>query len=450
VRAIDAFAFTPLGERTFKGFSRPLPVFAAGEALDRAGARSRSGVAVLLVAAAIVASGPTPARAQDEPGLPTLSGLGLGWRSASGTFQLDLSGRLDLEGYFPGERPQWLIPETDPFPAGRLRLFTDVFAGDHVYGMVELRADRGEAPADAGVEVRLEQAFVRVALPLPGRFHVQAGKFALPVGSYPERHHTPDDPLIRPPIMYDHRTIVATAAVPAATAGFLNWKNEPPRRPVGAPIIWNVPYPWGAMLGAGAGRFDARVAWISIAPSSGPDTWGLDTDRFERGTFTAAATLVLTPELRVAGYFARGPFIESAPAGTLPAGSSVDEFDQRLIGGEAVFARGPVAARAELFVNRWDVPNVNGAVDDLSYSIESKVKLTAGLFAAARFGEIRFNDVDAGTASGPWDYDIRRFQLGAGYRLLRNTEIRAEYLLSRSDGDDPSDDLFSLQWWWEF
>ena len=45
---------------------------------------------------------------------------------------------------------------------------------------------------------------------------------------------------------------------------------------------------------------------------------------------------------------------------------------------------------------------------------------------------------------------MRRIQIGAGYRLLRNTELRAEYLVSRTDGADPRDNLLSLQWWWEF
>jgi hypothetical protein len=382
--------------------------------------------------------------------LPTLADLGIGWRSSDGGFQLDLSGRLDVAGYFPQDRPQWVIPATDAFVAGRLRLFADLFVGEALYGLLEIRSDRGEAPDDGPFEVRVEQAFARLALPLPVGLQLQAGKFASPIGGYSARQHTAEDPLIRPPVMYDWHTIVNPAAAPGATAGFLDWKDDPVRRPAGTPIVWGVPYPWGALLAGAAGPLDFRFGLTSAAPSSRPDMWDFNGDRFGRPSFVAAAGWRVVPELRVQAYFSRGSYLDELRQGALPAGAELEDFFQELWGAELVFARGPAAVRAEAFANRWNVPNVGDDVRDRSYSIEAKAKLAAGLFAAARYGAIHFNDLDAAGVREPWDHDVRRIQLGGGYRLLRNTELRLEYLISRTDGVDPRDDLFSLQWWWEF
>lgn len=474
-RTLDAFTFQALGARSFRGFSRPIEVYAVIGASDARGAENPHagtdtegvapslskaaavehseppGAAVrpLLIALLLVGSAAVATPAQ-EPGLPTLSGLGLQYLSPSGRFQVDLSGRLDLEGYFPQEQPAWLVRATDPFLAGRLRLFTDVFLGDALYGLLEIRSDRGEAPDDAPVEVRVEQAFVRWTLPLLRRLQLQLGKFASPVGGYPARHHSPDDPLIRPPLPYDHHTVIDTRAVPAAAAGFLDWKDDPVRRPAGTPLIWGVPYPWGALLAGQFGRFDARAGITSAAPSGPPAMWKLDGDRLRHPSLVAAAGFAFRPELRVNAYYSQGPYLDEPALPVLPAGTDLDEFDQRMIGAEVIFQRGLTTLRAEAFVNRWDVPNITQDVRDVAYSVEGKIKLTPGLFAAARYGELRFNELSAASRTEDWDHDTRRFQLGGGYRLLRNSELRAEYLINRTSGDDPRDNLFSLQWWWAF
>lgn len=449
----DRIAVVPRGERKLKGFSNPLPVYAVEEdvvrtaAVPSTSADARAAGALVLALAALS----SPVVAQDRgPGLPTLAGLGLSYISASGTFQIDLSGRLDLEGYFPQDAPPWLIPSVDPFVAGRLRLFTDVFAGDHVYGMLELRADRGEAPADGDVEARLEQVFLRVIPSTRVNVAIQAGKFATPFGGYAERHHTQDDPLIRPPIAYDYRTLVSATVVPGATVGFLDWKNQARRRPLGAPQVWNVPYPWGAMLSAAVGNFVVRAAALSAAPSSAPDEWDLDSDRLEHPSLVAGAALQVVPELRMGIAYNRGPYIARIEEGPFPSGTELHDFDQEIWNAEAVFSRGRTTVRGEIFLDRWEVPNLAENPRDVSWYLETEYKATAGLTIAARWNEIRFNDLSAGTIEEPWDNDVRRLQLGAGYRILRNTGVKAEYMVSRSAGDDPRDNLLSVQWWWVF
>lgn len=401
---------------------------------------------------------PLAAAAQDG-GLPTLRDLGVEYISPTGLVQLGFSGRLDVEGYVPSAEPAWLIPETDGFVTGRARLFADLFVGASLYGTLELRADGGEAPRAGAAEARVEQAFLRwTASPLLG---VQAGKFASPFGSYPTRHHTDEDPLIRPPLPYEWRTMVSTLLVPANSGAFIAWKDEPEQfRPYGAPPVWGTPYQWGALvLGSWRGG-SWTVAVLNSAPSSEPEAWAWDPARFEHPSLVASLGWQLAPWLRATVYYDRGPYVEPDAMGPIPPGAALSDYDQILWGAEAVFQLGHTGVRAEAFHDRWEVPNVAEDPIDVSYSVEATRTLAPGLFVAARYGAIHFNHIpfrSAGyTGPGPegidaWDYDTRRVQVGGGYRLLRNVEARAEYMWNVSHGPaDPDDDLLSVQLWWQF
>jgi class 3 adenylate cyclase len=440
------------GDRMLKGMPAPVPVWEMEPAAPDQPVEERlRGSSMSLVTLAVSLMGAPAALHAQDPGLPTLADAGLSWISRSGTYQLDIGGQLDIEGYAPGRAPAWLIPEVDPFVGGRLRLFADAFAGDHLYAMLELRADRGEAPASGRIETRLEQVFLRVTPFGNEPVSLQAGKFALPFGGYAARHHTVEDPLVRPPLAYDYRTLVSPTVIPGALAGFLGWKDEAAtRRANGTPQVWSVPYPWGAMVSAGAGPLTTHVAIVSASPSSAPEQWSFDADRLRNPTFVAGAAWQIVPELRIAGALARGPWLGEITNGTLPAGAQPEDFAQQVWNAEVLFRRGRTTLRGEAFVDRWEVPNLADDPRDVSWYIEAVQGVTAGLDVAVRFNEIRFPAMSAPGVTGEWDHDVRRLQLGAAYRILRNTGVKLEAMLNRTAGDDPRDDLLSIQWWWAF
>src|SRR5690606_19504521 len=143
---------------------------------------------------------------------------------------------------------------------------------------------------------------------------------------------------------------------------------------------------------------------------------------------------------------------EPLTQGTLPAGAELADFTQELWGAEAVYQRGRVTLRGEAMADVWELPNLDERPRDLSYYLEGSVKLSAGLFAAARFGELCFSRL-AHSVRGEdaWYRAVRRVQLGLGCRVLRSLELRGEYMFSQTlDGADPRDDLVSVQVWWGF
>lgn len=382
---------------------------------------------------------------------PTLSDAGIEYLSSSGFLQVSLSGQLDLEAMRTGDAG-WAglvkhssrteVAPTDWIQctfchqgldyggrpgnvlAHRLRVFTDIFLGDHVYSLVEVRSDRGPAPANGGIKVRVEQAFLRVAS-ADGGVGVQVGRFASPFGSYALRHLTIADPFLRPPLPYEYRTVMARRTVPATWADLLSWQDWPTIfRPSGTPPVWDVPYQAGAMVFGRLGPLDLRVAAIGSAPSSDPTQWGFDLENFRRPSWVLGVRTKVSPSLEVGASYDKGPWMEPFFGDTLGTGSYRD-FDQEIVSADFAFARGPMVLRAEALLDLWEVPRIEQRLRDLSYSVELQWDLRPGLSAAGRVGMIDYRPFRP-TAGGPatdWDRDVYRLEGSLGYRMVRNVGV---------------------------
>ena len=433
---VDAMPQPP---RTLKGFSRPVVTYAV------------RGLRAAAITLALLLAVPSLSSAQVFD-LPTLAELGVHYVSPGGLVQLRPSVRIDFDFYAPQDEPAWHLGEHEPFASGRASLFLDLFVGRRVYALTELRVDRGQ-PARAGdLVAHVQQAFVRVT-PKPGvDFNIEAGKFISPFGNYPRRAHTPADPLIRPPLPYDYRTVISQDVVPGVGDAMFDWKNRPPFRAAGLPVVWAVPYPIGITAAAGHRRLRLVAGVVNTAVSAAPSDWdSLDFSSPAGLSFVGHVNYEVMPELRIGASYHRGPYMRPTVAdarGPL----SIPRQNQDLVGLEAAFTRGHVAIRGELLFDRWEVFRAAGDPQDVSYYAETRVVLAPGLFAAARYGAIHFLDLVRSTgAEDRWDYDVRRLQLGAGYRLGRTTELRAEYMINRTLGrTDPRDNLLSLQTTWVF
>ncbi len=210
---------------------------------------------------------------------PTLEELGVRYVSPDGLVQVKPSVRVEVDGFFPQDAPAWHLEDTSPFIAGRASLFVDLFVGRRLFASTELRVDRGQPARSGPIRGHVQQAFVRFT-PAPGtNFHVQGGKFVSPFGGYPGRAHTAADPFIRPPLAYDFRTVMQPVEVPAAPDGVFTWKDRPPFRAAGLPIVWAVPYPVGLTVTAGKGPISGTAGMTTTAPSAEPsdwNTWGTD------------------------------------------------------------------------------------------------------------------------------------------------------------------------------
>jgi hypothetical protein len=418
--------------------------------------------------------------------LPTLVGLGLEYVSRSGFFQATLSGRLDIEGVHFANAwtpPPAQVDECEAchasigrvlragdgtFQTHRLRLLADLFLGDHVYSLIEIRGDRGLESLRGATRGRLEQAFVRVSTS-SGSVGVQVGRFASPFGSFALRHLTSVDPFVGAPLVYDYRTVANRWRVPGDAQAFLSWQDQPHDVDFpGAPPVWEVPYQWGAMFLGRVGAVSLRAAAMNSAPSSNPNAWALKWSRFERPSWVVAARWSPTVSLELGASYDRGPWLEPPMSGTIlappgsPPGSAPPgwrDFDQELIAFDVAFARGATMLRAEAIVDRWEMPNVGDVPRDVGVNVEAQHDLAAGLFVGLRGGWLDFRPLDDGLGGASpypggrrdWDRDVVRWEGAMGYRLTRNAGVLLSgYRQVQRDADDGDTSFLGLRLWWEF
>jgi len=436
----------------------------------------------LTLAALIAVLLPTAASGQGGE-WPTLSGAGIEYLSRSGFLQVSISGQLDFEAIHVGlDRWAGLVggESADSIPADwvnacagchadslvvargkggeivahRLRVFTDIFLGDQIYALIELRSDRGHAPSRGSIKARVEQAYLRVSN-AASSMGLQAGRFASPFGSYGLRHLTSADPFLRPPLGYDYRTVMNRSHAPGNVSGFLTWKDWPELfRLTGLPPAWDVPYQWGAMAFGRIGSVDLRLAAVNSAPSSKPDAWGLSRERLEHPSWVGAARWKPTAALELGASYNRGPWLEEITAGVIqPVGGSTPsrwDFDQEMWSADVSYARGSNVLRGEVILDTWEVPNIDGPFREVAYHVEGQRDLSVAWSAAARVGYLDFRAVDGGAGpSGDWDRDVVRLEASLGYRIVRNGGV----LLSgywQDAGEGGATTFGGLRLWWAF
>jgi hypothetical protein len=367
--------------------------------------------------------------------------------SASGYWQFGVTGRMILEGFAPGPDGAGLITGGADFLSGRASLFTDLHIGSHLFATGEFRLDTGEAPQKGSVTGRVEQSYLRY-MPWSNRqLGLQYGKFVSPLGAYNQRHDTAADPFVRPPLMYDYRTMVSSRLVPRTNNGFIRWKHAPNIfRPVGAPVIWGNPYQVGALFFGGVRDLDFRFAVMNSAPSSEPSMWDHQIGRKTNPSYVAHLGYRIVPELYLGVGYGAGPYLDES-ATSVVGEDRFNEYKQKIWQVEFVFERGKTQIRGEAFHDTWGVPNVQDRPVDKSGYVEIKQKFLSGFYGAVRYGTIRYNKIRLSSGQEEvWDFSIWRAQAALGYRILRNLDVRAEYMWNRTSGlPDPQDDLLSLQ-----
>lgn len=356
-------------------------------------------------------------------------------RTPGGTARADLSGLLDVEGYYVDRRPPGLVFATGSGVVNpRLSLFLDAWVGRHVYGFVQARFDRGFDPGSPDPSARLDEYLLRYN-PLAGpAISVQAGKFATIVGNFVPRHHSWDNPFVTAPLPYENVTTVSDATVASGPGFFRVRRNLPDRKRLWVPIVWGPSYASGAAVFGHVGRFDYGAEVKNAALSARPAVWDATDRGWDQPTTSARVGWRPSAAWAFGTSFSSGPYLRSRTETDLPSGTSLDDFRQWLIGADASFARRHLELWAEFFAVRFEVPNV-GDADTAAWYIEGRYKLTPRLFAALRWNQQVFGDVE--TRSGvdrPWDRDGWRVDSALTWRVDRHVQGKVQYGYFRQVG----------------
>lgn len=353
--------------------------------------------------------------------------------SEDGNFEVQMSGSADLRTYYFAQRP---IGFVFPKPGGhtdyspRLTLNLDAFYGERLYGFVKFRWDDGLDPGYQNNATRVDEIFLRGTV-IINTLDLQIGKFATVFGNWAGRHGAWESPFISPPLPYDQATSVTDKTAPPNATAFANRANHPNNNQAWVPVIWGPVYTEGIAAFGSYRDFSLAISGTNQSVSSRPSSWDnrdLDTNPSFTGRLNWSPLAAWN--FGVSGMV--GPYLQESAKGTLPLGTSLNDFDQIVVGGDLSFSHGPWQVWAEFIYSRFDVPNVGNA-DVYSYYVEGKYKISPHFFTALRWGQQFYNKVDTPAGPEKWDNDVLRTEAAFGLRLDQHTQIKIQYTYQYQD-----------------
>jgi len=216
-------------------------------------------------------------------------------------------------------------------------------------------------------------------------------------------------------------------------------------------VIWGNPYQIGFMVFGGFRKLDYRLAVMNSAPSSEPEMWYYQIGQEIHPSYVAHIGYKVMPELYVGMAYNAGPYMGEQAKASIAEGE-FNSYWQRTWEAEFLFERGKTQVRGEVFHDTWKVKNVLDRPVDLSGYAEIKQKFLPGFYGALRYGSIHYNEIHRSNGDREvWDYGARRWQVALGYQIVRNLEVRTEYMWNHTDGSPtPQNNLFSLQCRFQF
>jgi hypothetical protein len=366
------------------------------------------------------------AAARGQEWLDTLEDK-LSVKSRNGFFKSDLTGLLDLEGYYVDQRPPGLLFEDESFFNPRLSLFLDTRLGSHFYVFVQARFDHGFDPGEEDFDARADEYLLRWTPWNDSRLNLQFGKFATVVGSWVQRHDSWQNPLITAPLPYENLTPVSDDDIPASPADFLARRHIPDVKDSWLPAIWGPAYTTGWSVFGTIGKFDYAFDLKNAAISSHPYAWELNSSLWRYPTISGRVGFRPAPDWNHGASFSVGPYLSPEASDALPSGKSISDYNQFTLGYDVSYAWRRLQLWGEAFLTRFEVPNVGNA-DLFGYYLEAKYKINSALYAAVRWNQELFGTVSDGRGGEEtWGNDMYRIDLALGYRFTRHLQSKLQY-----------------------
>jgi len=351
-----------------------------------------------------------------------------------GNVRARLSGLLDLEVYRLDLPPPGLIDSNHHFLANpRLSLFLDAQIGIHVYFFMQSRVDRDFDPHDQELRVRLDEYALRINPSEGDGLALQIGKFATVIGNFVQRHLSWDNPFVTAPLPYENLTAISDVEAPAGprdfVAGFVRDEDE------NIPLIWGPAYTSGVSVAGRLGKFDYAVEVKNAAVASRPNSWDATEVGFSHPTVSGRIGYRPNQAWNFGLSASDGPYFRPEAASTLPAGRSLGDYHEFLLGQDISYALHHLQLWAEFYEVRFQVPRVGNA-DTFAYFLEGKYKFTPQFFGAMRWNQQLFSTISDGAGGSiRWGHDLWRVDTSLGYRFTAHTQLKLQYSFQETNSD---------------
>jgi len=264
-------------------------------------------------------------------------------------------------------------------------------------------------------------------------FYVEAGRIPIHDGSWASRSYSDRNPLVGIPLAYywhsnltyrmmpnDLDDLLAHRGQGQAGISYSDGNGLRGTRYASAPILYQNCWNHGLYLLGRQGRFDGSLGVTMGAPSS-PVT---GTDSNDEISLHARAGFAPIEGASVHLGYAQGAYLWNDVADYMPAGKTVNDYMQRLwiVSGEAGWDR--YLFHGELVFNSYETPLREDGLSNVGYYLDGQIKLWPGTYLAARWDEIRFEEVEGTAGTMTWDQNVKRIEAGFGYGVSRDLKLK--------------------------
>jgi hypothetical protein len=352
----------------------------------------------------------------------------LSLKNPSGSIGANVSGLVDVEGYYVDRRAPGMIFYDESAINPRATFFVDLALGKHLYGFLQARVDRGFDPGSKkDGEARLDEYFLRWTPLDSSAVNLQFGKSATMVGNWVSRHESWENPLITAPLPYANVTTVSGEDPPSSPADLLARRNLAVVKTEWLPVIWGPAYASGWVLSGSISRFDYAFEIKNTSISSHPDEWSVGDNWWENPAYSGRIGFRPNAAWNHGVSFSIAPYMYSEAQQYLPPGKHFSDYNEITIDYDVSYAWRHWEFWAEIFLTRFEMPSVGNA-DMLTYYLEAKYKITSQLFVAARWNQQVFGSIADGSGGHQtWGDNMMQIDLAMGYRFTRHLQAKIQY-----------------------
>jgi hypothetical protein len=274
-------------------------------------------------------------------------------------------------------------------------------------------------------------------------FDIQVGRVPPTFGAFARRTYASDNILIGYPLAYQYLTSLRPDALPASADELLQMRGRgwlsnfsvgdlQPRH--GMPIASAFRWDTGIQVHTASEHLDLTAS-VTTGTLSNPLV------RDDNGGKQLAGRLAYRPAagILLGASAARGPFVTRRTAQMAAADQDHSAFTQTAWGADAEYSAGYFLIRLETIVSQWSLPVVQApAIESplraVATSIEGRYKVHPRAYVAARFDHLGFSRITGTAGTDTWDAPVDRVEVGGGYSLQRNLQIRVSFQHNAREG----------------
>lgn len=299
----------------------------------------------------------------------------------------------------------------------------------HLSVLGEIRSENAGSPQPYALYLRFR--------PWVGRnLDIQVGRVPPTFGAFARRTYASDNFLIGYPLAYQYLTSLRPDALPASADELLRMRGRGwlssfsigdtnPRH--GMPIASAFRWDTGVQAHGAAGILEGAVS-VTMGTLANPLV--KDDNRGKQ----YSGRLAVHPVTGLVGGVsaARGPFVTRGAAEAAGVANQGAALTQTAWGADAEYSRSYYVVRIETIASEWRLPI--GPLRAVATSIEGRYKVHPRLHVAARYDHLGFSTVTGQSRTATWDAPVDRLEIGGGYALRRNLQLKGSFQRNTRDG----------------